>query len=338
MKRLAIILALALLSVPATASELFDRDVLLTPDGVLYTVTTVRAEGAPTAHRSPFYLSLTVQNGDKRSAASVPATLTGGAHSNPALAYDSESETLFLFWQETQSILSSRLLFASLHDGVWSEVSELDSVDWKLRRNLRIAVTRTIETTNHDNERMQVPQVVVHAVWWEESGYGEFARYAMLGIDNGVVTSKEFRYLVQFTGSSIDKTNSVSTGTTNEVLRHPIVVTAPSRDAVDVVFGDAAANALHRLRIKPVLDGRVRIPIGVRGRNMRQIQLDVAADGRASAVIDDDTVTLYTVTDKSVDYAVYRDGRWSPQRSIALSREISAATAVEALRRMAAAQ
>ncbi|HEX6177335.1 MAG TPA: hypothetical protein VF057_03180, partial [Thermoanaerobaculia bacterium] len=267
MKRILIFAALFVASLSASAAEVIERDVLLTPDGVLYSVATVRDETVP-AGRSPFYLTLTVQEGEQRTTAPVPESLLGAAQSSPALAYDADSKSLFLFWQETLNRgLSSRLLFASLNDGVWSEAIELDSVDLKFRRNLRIAVTRTIEGRSESNESVQLPQVVVHAVWWEESGNGEFARYAMLGIDNGVVTSKEFRYLLEFNGASVDKSTGVVTSTTNEVLRHPAVSTTTTRDAVDIIFGDAAANTMHRLRIRPILDGRVRIPIGVRGRN-----------------------------------------------------------------------
>jgi hypothetical protein len=161
----------------------------------------------------------------------------------------------------------------------------------------------------------------------------------MLGIDNGVVTTKEFRYLLEFNGTSVDRAASEGVVTTsNEALRHPAVQTTPARDAVDVVFGDAGANSLHRLRIRPVLDGRLRIPIGVRGRNMRDMQLTVTEGGRVAALIDDESVTMYTVAEGRVGYAIYRDGRWSLQRSIALSEDINAATAIDALRRMAAAQ
>jgi hypothetical protein len=95
---------------------------------------------------------------------------------------------------------------------------------------------------------------------------------------------------------------------------------------------------MHRLRIRPILDGRVRIPIGVRGRNMRDIQLNMTSDARAAALIDEETVTMFTVGDERVDYTIFRDGAWSRQRSINLNEEVSAATAVDALRRMAAAQ
>jgi hypothetical protein len=338
MKRLLISLILVLVAVSSSASELRERDVLLTADGVVYTVDAVH-DGGVEDGRSPYYLTLTEQNGDERSTATVPGSLTGGAHSHPALAYDNDSETLFLFWQETlYRGLSSRLLFASLHDGVWSDVTALDSVDWKLRRNLRIAVTRSIETAGENGQRALAPQVVVHAVWWEETGYGEWARYAMLGIDNGVVTSRDFRYLVEFTGASIDRTAPLVNATPNEVLRHPAVFANGSRDSVEVLFGDATTNSIHRIRLKPVLDGRVRIPIGVRGTNMRSASLDMASEGRAAAVVDEGSVAIYTLDENRMRYIVYRDGSWSQQRSVALSNDLNAHTAVDALRRMIAVQ
>ncbi|HUP49882.1 MAG TPA: hypothetical protein VNA04_13935 [Thermoanaerobaculia bacterium] len=337
MKRILLLLAVLMVTVAATAAEVRERDVLLTGEGILYTVDSVYDEAVPEG-RSPYYLIMTVQDGEDRTAAPVPASLLGGAHSSPALAWDADSDTLFLFWQETLFRgLSSRLLFASLQNGVWSDVTALDSVDWSLRRNLRIAVTRSIEATV-DGHRVVKPQVVVHAVWWEETGYGEWARYAMLGIDNGVVTSTDFRYLLEFTGTSIDKSKQLVTTTTVELLRHPAVFATPSRDAVEVVFGDASTETLQRLRIKPALDGRVRIPIGVRGPNLRHVSLNVAADGRATAVIDDDSVAFYTVNERSLDYVVFRNGAWSTQRSVALGRDLSSHTAIEALRRMVAGQ
>lgn len=339
MKRLLTSLALLLLvAVSASASELRERDVLLTTDGIVYTVDAVH-DASVKEGRSPYYLTMTVQDGEKRTSAVVPGSLAGGAHSHPALAYDADSRTLFLFWQETlYRGLSSRLLFASLHDGEWSDVTALDSVDWKLRRNLRIAVTRSIETAGENNQRTQVPQVVVHAVWWEETGYGEWARYAMLGIDNGIVTSTDFRYLVEFTGASIDRSAPLVNATPNEVLRHPAVFANSARDSVEVIFGDATTNSIHRLRVRPILDGRVRIPIGVRGPNMRTVDFSVTSEKRVAAVIDDESVALYTHDEKSLDYVVFRDGAWSKQRSVALSNDLNAATAIDALRRMVSVQ
>ena len=98
MKRLLPSLALLLLvAVSASASELRERDVLLTTDGIVYTVDAVH-DASVKEGRSPYYLTMTVQDGEKRTSAVVPGSLAGGAHSHPALAYDADSRTLFLFW------------------------------------------------------------------------------------------------------------------------------------------------------------------------------------------------------------------------------------------------
>ena len=335
MKRALVLLALVLTAHAAAGSILRERDVLLTTDGVLYTVDAVHDPDV-TGDRSPYSLSMTVQEGDARVTTPVPGAMFGGSHGHPSLAHDADSDTLFLFWQETlYRGVASRLLFASYQRGEWSEVTELDSVTWRFRRNLRIAVTRTIEARTQAGV-LQLPQVVVHAVWWEQDGFNEFARYAMLGIDQGSVTSSDFRYLIEFTGVAVDKSNSSLLDADAEVLRHPEIFAAPGRDAVDVVFGDASTKSLHRLRIKPALDGRVRIPIGVRGPVMRNASFSVAEDARVSAVIDDDRLALYTVTEKMLRYVVYRNGGWSQERSVTLSDEVTAQTAIEALRRMVA--
>lgn len=163
-KRIVVALALCLAATVAVADSR-DRDLLLTSDGTVYTVEIANNEAARNGESS-WYLVLTVQNGLKRESAPVPGSLVGGAHSNPALGYDAESDTLFLFWQQGENGgLSSRLLFASYQKGKWSEATTLDSVDWDLRRNLRIAVTRFIETGDASGKHILVPQLTVHAVW-----------------------------------------------------------------------------------------------------------------------------------------------------------------------------
>ena len=99
MKRALTSIALLLLALPALADiNVRERDVLLTGDGVVYTVEAVHdsdvAEG-----RSSRYLRMFIQQGNERTSAEIPAAQYGGLHGQPALAYDSLSETLFVFWQ-----------------------------------------------------------------------------------------------------------------------------------------------------------------------------------------------------------------------------------------------
>ncbi len=50
-------------------------------------------------------------------------------------------------------------------------------------KNLRIAITRKTEQTDANGDVTLIPEVTVHAVWWEQSGSAEWARYAMLTTD-----------------------------------------------------------------------------------------------------------------------------------------------------------
>ena len=72
MKRLLLILALVL-APAALFAQVVDRDVLLTPDGTLYTIESKSAiEGD--SNRS---LQLTIAQGSKSTVTTIPETLTG---------------------------------------------------------------------------------------------------------------------------------------------------------------------------------------------------------------------------------------------------------------------
>ena len=126
MKRLLILLATILLAVSASASLLDERDMLLTRDGIVYSVEVVERDSQidiPGQH-----LRVTVQQGEDRTSVVVPGTEAGGIHGQPALAYDEDSRTLFVFWQEQLSRgLASRLLFASFRDGACAIVQSIQS-------------------------------------------------------------------------------------------------------------------------------------------------------------------------------------------------------------------
>jgi hypothetical protein len=334
-KRLGLILTLCLFAVTAMADPR-DRDVLLTSDGTLYTVETA-ANNSARPGESSWYLTLTTQNAGRSQTVAIPASLIGGAHSNPALGYDAESKTLFLLWQQaTNGGLSSNLLFASYNDEQWSEPATLDAVDWDLRRNLKIAVTRLIEAGDREGKRVLLPQLAVHAVWWQESGMGEWARYAMLPIERGqVVTSEiQIRALPEFAGLAIERA-PLRSMSPNELLRHPAIVTNPTKDSVDVVFGHTQNDSLHRVRIKPVNDGRLRIPIGVKDANLGRPKINVNSSG-VEAVIDGENIALYAAEKNAMAFVLFRNGGWSESRSVVINDKLSTATAVSALRDLVA--
>ncbi|HVS32801.1 MAG TPA: hypothetical protein VMS98_15260 [Thermoanaerobaculia bacterium] len=334
-KRVLLSLALCLAATMAVADPR-DRDVLLTSDGTLYTVE-IASNTTATNDQSSWYLILTTQTGTRRTSTPVPGSLAGGAHSNPALGYDAESDTLFLFWQQAENGgLSSRLLFSSYHKGSWSDATTLDSVDWDLHRNLKIAVTRFIEAGDAAGKRILVPQLTVHAVWWQESGMGEWARYAMITIDRGAVVDIQLRSLPEFAGLTINRT-PLRSMSPHEVLRHPAVAATPGRDAVDIVFGHTQTDSLHRVRLKPTNDGRLRIPIGIRDEQVGRPSLDAGVNS-IHAVIEGDRIAFYTTAEDALSFVLYKNGGWSNERNLALSEKITSEAAVGALRKMVAGE
>ncbi|HEX6176826.1 MAG TPA: hypothetical protein VF057_00595, partial [Thermoanaerobaculia bacterium] len=187
MKRLILSCVLLVLAPLALAQR---TDVLLTHDGTLYEAA-VERPGEDFNTPSTSFIALTVGTPDAEPRRMVvPATLLGGSNSNPALAYDRASGSLFVFWQHMPNAMASELRFAILDaDGNWSEPAAFQGANYHLRRNLRIAVTSKAYDKNEETGDLTlVPEVNVHAVWWESTGDGEGARYAMLTVKNNEVT------------------------------------------------------------------------------------------------------------------------------------------------------
>lgn len=336
-KRILIVLAVVLLPLTAVAAEVPDRDVLLTSDGTLYTVESVSADvlsGLQTP--SQRLLLLTTQNGTTTSTTVVPASLSGGFNINPSLAYDPQSKTVFLFWQTAlNGFLTSDLFVCSYQNGTWGTPTALDTVSWAVRENLHIALTRKTDATNADGTTTSIPEITVHAVWWQQDSSHEWARYAMVTMDSGNVSSIEIKDLSDF----LQKPDApVDNPVTNELMRHPVIFESTAHDTVDVVYGDMRSGNMHRVTIKPIANARVRIPVGIRDTPMRTpvANLDGANVGNVSALSSNssDGFAMYFGTTDSVNYVLFKNGSWSPLRSIALTGKITRDNAIEALRRM----
>jgi hypothetical protein len=340
-KLLLVVLTLCLYPITLAATPR-DRDMLLTPTGTVYSVETV--ENLNVTGNSPLrYLALTLQSGDERQVIPVPETLKGGDHTRPALAYDSDAETLFVFWQKAPSPMATELLFCSYHNGEWSAPTSISgTAAFRFRSNLRVAVTHKFEQIDEKTgEATVVPGVTVHAVWWEDSGLSQSARYAMLSIEKGIVASVAVRDLSDFIAVGPADLRAPNPALSS-LLRHPSVQELPSRQQVEVVFGDSISNRIHRATLKPVTDGRVRIPIGVRDTSHSGPRNRVGFESNSARVSiltgADETLAFYAESDDALHYVVYANGDWSSEKSVTLSERISAEAAVEALRKMLAAQ
>src|SRR5438270_6708960 len=254
-KRL-LILLVALVPLAAFA-DTADHDIVLTDDGTLYTVESTFAKdvaGLKTA--SERVLTLTVQHGsDAPTTTVIPATTNGGWHVYPALAYDAPTKTLFIFWEAAFSTFqNTELDFCSYHDGTFNAAASLDSAHWAARENLRIAITRTSQQLNDDGTTTTVPETTVHAVWWEDNGGAEWARYAMITVDQGAAAAIHVQDLGQFVNGA-GSAPTPSADASRELLRHPSVTETRTHDSVDVVFGDTNFVTLRRVNIHPTIQG-----------------------------------------------------------------------------------
>ena len=332
MKRL--LLVVALLVAPALFAET-ERTVLLAPNGTLYTAESRLNDSTPNVS-STRYISLTIQNGDNVIRTNVPASVNGGNNWSPELAYDEASATLFVFWLRSQnSVLgTNELLFCSFQNGKWNAATSVDDVPYHFRYNLRVGMTRSVQSTDDNGNPKQVAGLTVHAAWWDDSATGEAARYAMLSVEKGVVTDVYRRDLADFVNNAYIRHFDID-DKSKELLRHPVVFESPDHDTVDVVFGDMQSNVIHRLTLKPVLQTRVRIPIGVRGTSYPTPKHNITSDAHLGGIsTSTDRLVYYYVLNGAVRYLTFEDGKWSTEKSIAITSEVSAESAVSALRRL----
>lgn len=336
MKRILLVVALLLLPT-ALFAQVADRDVLLTGSGVLYSIESVSAGDVDPTQQAAQYLALTIQNGNTITRTVVPESLLPGTHSRPALAWDADSETLFVFWQKQPNAMSSELLFASYHDRQWQPATSIDDAPFHYRLNLRIGTSRRVAQLQKDGTYVDVPALIVHAVWWEESPQGSVARYALLTIEKGAVASIEMHNLPELTADDTTSYNTPSDFNA-DILKHPAIVNTASPDSVDVIFGDTTTMAFHRITLRPVADVRIRIPVGRGGGHFPPpTSFSASWTGRIGTITsprDSERVALYNVGKSAISYIVFADGKWSDVKSVPTSDRLSADAAVNALSRM----
>jgi hypothetical protein len=344
-RTLLLIALFALTSVSAFGTGV-DRDILLTDQGVLYTVESRFTEDLEITSESLKVLQLSIQQGDKVETILVPATLTGGNNSNAALTYDTESQTLFVIWQRTPSPrLSSDLLIVSFKDGKWSPPVSIDNAAFEIRYNLRIATTRFLIEQQPDGTVARKQGFVIHVVWWAETGHGETPGYAMIAFDNGAVRSIQTADLVSLLGPYRNPGEVVELDPEFDLdlFRNPAIFESITHDAVEMIFADMGTNRFQRMAIRPIrADGVLTPPIGIWQGAFGPPKMfrDVVESSRISILpgADPSKMIFHYRTATTVDYLSVSGSTWSERRSIALNDRVSAETAVEALRRLITSQ
>ena len=338
MRKLSAVLALLfVIGAPALFGASAASDVLLTSDGTLFIVEIVDGAELPEGAKANTALRLRTIQGDVETTSFVPASLVDGFSSSPVLTFDDESETLFIFWVRAPQITTSELVFSSLRDGRFSEATAIDLGLFRVRSNLRIAVTRY--AMKEDSRSLVSPALAVHAVWWETTGFGEKARYALLSISNGAATIIEVRDLVDYLDANRNRDPlAPPLGFDPDVLRYPAIESAATQDRVEVLFGDSDTNRFHRVDIYPVLgDALLKPPVGVTRGELPVPSLDVVAGDSVSTLIGSAArtdVILFSRSAERIHYVHYDDGAWSAAHTIPVDDRVSESAAIEALRRL----
>jgi len=335
MKRFLAAAAIVITASAMSAQPNDERDILLTPAGTLYTIESQLAPGDAEVRRQ---LVLTAQNGEEKLQTIVPESLTAGFRCAPALTYDAETDTVFVFWLRMPNLMSSELLLASYRDGKWTAPISVDNQSFRLRSNLRISVSRRVSQPLADGTFSDVPALVVHTVWWEQTGNGEEARYALVAIEKGTVSNIELHDLRELAPQA--NPVNVDPGFNTEILRHPAILENGTPNSIDVLFGDVRTNTFTRTTLKPIAQGKIHIPIGNRGGGPIAPPRAFSANwtGQVSAISSGNgKLLLYSATEESVRYIVYENGEWSAVRTIAVSDKLSRESAITVLGRMMSA-
>jgi hypothetical protein len=345
MKRLLSVAALSLVSTAAFA-QVADRDVLVTPEGTVYTVTTEANSDAGTGGISST-IGLALQSGSGIQHQVVPDSLVAGSNFGGALAYDSDSKTLFVLWIHMANQMSSELRLASYRDGKWQPAVVIDHQAYTERSNLRLGITRRVSQQQADGTYADVPALLLHAVWWDVSN--SEARYALLPIESGALSpaAVDVHSLEEFISPASDTYNAVGANFNAEILRHPAIVSSPMQSTVDVVFGDTKNNAVHAVTLHPIANMRIHIPIGIGGGNgggrAKPLSISAPANftsdwkGPITVLERGDRIVLANTGETAVNYITYSDG-WTAVKSIAIDAKFPAEAAITALDRMLSTQ
>jgi hypothetical protein len=326
-----LLLALCLLILPLVAAAQ-DREALLTPDGTFFQVRTELTNADASAAEGR--LVLRTQRGDEVTTEVIPATLERGLHTEADMAYDAESQTLFVFWLYHSSVGSSRLMFACRDaNGTWSD-PETFGQQFDYHSNLRIAVTRKV--AEEDGTISGASAVSVHLVWWENDTEGkESAQYVMAVIEDGRINRLEPLSLSQFAADA--EGEPLPADADRSVLKQPLLFASPQQDSVLVVFGEPEKEELHQVRVRPtkvVADGRLRVPVGRHERSNKAPTFRIAATSRIEGIAAESALALYTRDAARLQYVIEKDGVWSEAHTITLDDQITSSAAIDALRRL----
>lgn len=295
---------------------------VLTPDGTVYTVA---------ANPDLPVLELTRRSGEESESIVIPATDDLAVESDPRLAWDGVSRSLYLVWHRAAPEGDSIRVATLSADGTWSEPLTVAECNTAARLALQLELTHVAVA-----EDAPVP-TLLHLAWWKTSAAGEqIAEYALVAFEDGLhvstaVTDLDELAAVRGTRGEGDLED------VGDVAHPPLAMArAANPEEIDVVYGAPSTTAVTRIRIRPALiAGEARLWKPGRGSagSLPPARLISASTDPVQSFVRNGRIVLYT-PDQQFRYVIFENGEWTPARMIALDEKLTGDELLEHLRKL----
>ena len=165
------------------------------------------------------------------------------------------------------------------------------------------------------------------------------------GLENGVVKSKSVFNLNEFVGEHRASTAAELPEDYNrELFRHPAIFEQPTHDSVELIFADWDTNRFEKIGIRPIIaQGYMKPPVGFwRGEIPAAPEFRTVVESRVTVLpgagLDDSNLLFYFRNGGGYKYMIVKNGAWSELKTIAFNEKVTSDMALEAMRKLIAAQ
>ena len=213
----------------------------------------------------------------------VPGTDGVAEETYPTLSVDQSTDTVFVIWEAVETIHST-LHLTSFDGEQWSDTLELtgDPFSYKSRPHL-VATADDYQTIDESGQVVDHERVILHVVWWDQSGDGDRALYTSLLVRDGVIEPTwKIRPLTDFLPSA----GTLGNGPVG-FYSAPQVSPSDDRRKAIISFGDRGGNRVATIEVAAVpgslvaLADEARAQILDTGRNFVGPRSAFAAKARA---------------------------------------------------------
>ncbi len=253
--------ALVLGCLLATSASAFDRPGALGPGGEIY-LTRVGTYGVlfPKGKAYPasnVVLALEVsRSGGAADRVLVPGTEGAEIEASPSVVYEETSRSLYVLWQSKISSVN-RLILRSFKDGSFGPPIEVRSGTFNMTMSApQAAVTRDEFFVPADGGgTATVHRMLLHLIWWEESGVGNRVLYAPITLIEGMYTGWHPVYSLNDLDGSIDDSLAASEALP-QLYRSPRIQTGRNDHSVVISFANERNGRLDVLDVS-LLPGEI---------------------------------------------------------------------------------